>query len=812
MSLVPVALLAAALLGAPADSVARTRAPADGVHNGRRGELEVGPPRVEAEVRVDGVLDEPVWTRAARLTGFSQFQPSDGAAARDSTEVLVWYSPTAIHFGIRAFAPTGTVNATLADRDRITSDDYVTILLSTFDDARQALAFAVNPLGVQMDGTLVETGNVGGGGFQNNTAPAREPIDLSADFVYQSKGRVTPAGYEVEMRIPFKSLRYQPSDVQRWGIHVLRRVQRLGVEDSWAPAARGRASFLAQGGRLVGLTDLRRGLVLDLTPTVTQRSEGAPVRTASLSGTSAQGPWDYRVRRPELGGNVRWGVTNNLTLNGTVHPDFSQVEADAAQVQFDPRSALFFAERRPFFLDGIEQFSVPNGIIYTRRIVQPAAAAKLTGKVAGTDVAVLSAVDDPGLPRGVIGRSPVFNIVRVQRDLGAQSRLGVVVTDREAQGTFNRVAGADVRVVIGKVYSLQGQIVGSATRDVPTSADGAAPTRTGPLWQASLARNGRRFGFRYNAFGVDPDFVAGSGFISRGSIARVSATHRGTVFNRPGSAVQSYSGEVVLDGTWKYRDFTAGNQALEKKLHVNTSAQLRGGWSAGASTLIEEFRYDPDLYASYYVARPRAGSPGVADTVRYTGTASLPNLDWVLSLNTPQFRRFSGNAFVVWGRDENFLEWSSSDILFFTLAGTIRPTERLRIDANYQLQRYGRRSDGTAVAQRQIPRLKFEYQIARPVFVRFVGQYVAAQQDSLRDDSRTDAPVLFRTATGFVRAGAQNRNTFRGDMLFSYQPSPGTVFFAGYGSSAAEPDPLRFSQLRRTGDGFFLKLSYLFRV
>jgi hypothetical protein len=190
------------------------------VHHGRRGELEVRPPRVEgasAELRVDGVLDEPVWQTAARLTGFSQFQPADGLPATDSTEVLVWYSPTAIHFGVRAFAPPGTVNATLADRDRITADDHVMILLSTFDDARQAMAFAVNPLGIQLDGTLVETGNMGGGGFGDNTARARELVDPSADFVYASKGRVTAAGYEVELRIPFKSLRYQPTDVQRWG-------------------------------------------------------------------------------------------------------------------------------------------------------------------------------------------------------------------------------------------------------------------------------------------------------------------------------------------------------------------------------------------------------------------------------------------------------------------------------------------------------------------------------------------------------------------------------------------------------------------
>ncbi len=788
-------LLAATLAGA-----------AGTVHDGRKGEIDVRPPRVEgaaAEIHLDGVLDEAVWQRAARLTGFSQFAPADGVPAADSTEVLVWYSPTAIHFGVRAFAPTGTVNATLADRDKIAADDHVQFLLGTFDDTRQALVFAVNPLGVQSDGTLVETGSTSSGGFMNNSGSAREAPDLSADFVFQSKGRVTERGYEVEVRIPFKSIRYQSARVQRWAFQVVRKTQRTGAEDTWTPARRGAASFLAQGGHLVGLEDLRRGLVLDVTPVVTQRTNGA--RLASSAGTIPS-RWDYDARAPELGGNVRWGITNNLALTGTVRPDFSQVEADAQQVQFDPRSAINYAERRPFFLEGIEQFAVPSQLIYTRRIVQPAAAVKLTGKVAGTNVAVLSAVDDdPALPREA--GHPRFQIARITRDVGRQSRIGAVYTDRAAPGEYNRVFGADTRIVFGQVYTAAAQAVGSATR-----RNGA--TVTAPLWNASLVRNGRRFGFTYTASGNDERFVAGSGFISRSGIARVAATHRGRVFGKPGDLVQSVGGEVVIDGTWKHDSLFAGARALEEKLHFNTNAQLRGGWSAGASVLVETFRYDPDLYRDYWVVVPKAVSsiPGVMDTVPYVGTPALPNRDYVLTLNTPQFRHFSANVFVIWGQDENFYEWSSSDILFTTLGLTLRPSERLRADLNYQLQRFERSSDGSRVGQTQIPRVKVEYQIARPMFVRVVGQYVAQEQDALRDDSRTNGPILLRRGTGFVRAAATSSNRFRGDVLFSYQPTPGTVFFAGYGSTLSEARALRFDDLRRTTDGFFLKWSYLWRV
>ena len=176
-----------------------------GPYSGRDGRTTVAVPRLEdADVSIDGVLGEPVWRQAAVLNGFSEYSPVDGRPATDSTEVLVWYSAHAIYFGIRAFESHGAVHAALANRDRIGNDDWVEILLDTFNDHRQALAFGVNPLGVQSDGTLSES-----------QAGSRDTVDLSADFVYQSKGQVTDTGYEVEIRIPFKSIRYQPQATQQ---------------------------------------------------------------------------------------------------------------------------------------------------------------------------------------------------------------------------------------------------------------------------------------------------------------------------------------------------------------------------------------------------------------------------------------------------------------------------------------------------------------------------------------------------------------------------------------------------------------------
>jgi hypothetical protein len=291
------------------------------IYSGRDKKLDVRLPRIEVDVTVDGALTEPAWNQAAVLTGFSQFQPVDGRAATDSTQVLVWYSATAIHFGVRAYESHGVVNANLLDRDKIFTDDNIQLLLGTFNDGRQAMVFAVNPLGIQADGTLNEgTGGRGGGAFGGGQQ-AREQADLSANFVFESKGRITDFGYQVEIRIPFKSLRYQSKDVQDWGINVVRQVQHLGHEDSWVPASRAAASFLNQSGHLMGMNGLRRGLVVDVIPEVVTRSLGAE---------NAAGQWDYTRDGPQVGGNVRWGITNNLTFNGTVNPDFAQVEADVA--------------------------------------------------------------------------------------------------------------------------------------------------------------------------------------------------------------------------------------------------------------------------------------------------------------------------------------------------------------------------------------------------------------------------------------------------------------------------------------------------
>jgi hypothetical protein len=743
---------------------------------------------------VDGRLEEPTWRSAAVLTGFSQFFPTDGVTAQDSTEVLVWYSGTALHVGIRAFAPPGSVRATLADRDRISQDDNIQLFLGTYNDSRQAMVFAVNPFGIQSDGVLTETGAAQGGGFSGGTARARESADLAPDYVWQSKGRLTETGYEVELAIPFKSLRYRAGDVQTWQFNVVRTVQATGHEQTWTPAKRASASFLAQSGTLGGLRELKRGLTVDLIPTLTSSATGAP--------NAATPDWRYTTQRPDVGGSARWGITSNLTLSGTVNPDFSQVEADATQFAADPRNAVFFPERRPFFLESQEQFTTPNRLIYTRRISQPQFATKLTGKYQGFDIGVLSAIDNREASASGT-QTPIFNILRLQRDLGTQSRLGLVYTDKAEGADWNRVLGLDGRLVRG-VYSLQAQGASSFTQ-----RDGTV--QRAPLWDVQLARNGRAFYSRYVFNGIAPGFDAQSGFIARTGVSQLSATHRWNRFATPGSLVEVVSPELYTDARYRYDDLVNRRAAQDVKLHLRLNARLRGGWQVGGQWLREEFGYDRDLYANYVLLKPAGG--GRVDTASYTGTPRLPNYDWVASIGTPEFKRFSASTFVAWGQDENFQEWSSADIIIASLTLTLRPTAQLRLSGTWAYDQFNRKTDGSRVLLRNTPRLRSEYQLNRQMFIRVIGEYSIVQQDSLRDDSRTELPIYLRQRDGSLRrAAAFERTRVRLDVLFSYLPTPGTVVFVGYGDQLRADQPNGSRTLQRASDVFFAKLSYLFRL
>lgn len=774
--------------------------PADSIYNAREGRTSVRVPFIEADasppVTLDGILDEEAWRRAALLTGFSQYQPVDGRPSPDSTEVRVWYDRDAIWFGVRAFEPHGDVRSQLAERDKVDADDNVEIHLDTYHERSRAFVFIVNPLGVQADGTKSE----GGGWIPGaNIMPGQN--DLSADFHWESRGRLTGDGYEVEIRIPFAALRYPAKSVQDWGIQVQRNVQHRGAQDTWTPAVRASASFIAQQGTLVGLTGMHHGQVIQLNPELTNTVNGAPGSAgggaggAGSGGASGAGSRDWRYDSdPELGGNVRWGIGSNWVLNGTVKPDFSQVEADATQIAADERFALFYAERRPFFVEGVDQFNAPNTLVYTRTLVHPEAALKLTGKVGRTDVALLSALDAGGTTPD--GGRPLVNIARLRRGYSEQSTAGLLYSERTGGGRSNRMGGADVRHVFGGMYFAQAQAVVSRT-----SEDGF--TRTAPLWQLLVDRTGRSWGFNYSVTGIGDGFAADNGFVPRAGIVQPSAANRFSLYGAPGAFVERYNVFLRWEGTWGYDGFFDGHGILESQSMAMNQLTFRGGWNVTVAPNLASYAFQVADYAGLFTGT--ATSPEAFVPSGRVGTFTTQ-----LSVSTPQYSAFSASAGVALGRDVDFLETSRVRRLDYNASVDARPTQQIRIGATYRSTSFHRRSDDERTASTRIPRLKVEYQATRTMFFRMVAQYTATERAPLRDP-RSGQVLLVRRSDGTYSPSTRtSSNTLRADWLFSYRPSPGTVFFLGYGNTLKESDPLSFRGLDRTDDAFFVKVSWLF--
>ncbi len=767
-------------------SLLQSQSAPQSVYDGRLRQIDVTIPRIEAPaVRLDGALDEVVWREAAVLKGFTQYRPVDSRPAADSTEVLVFYAPDAIYFGIRAFEVHGNVvRATLADRDNIGADDNVQILLDTFNDRRRALLFAVNPLGAQQDGVRSE-GLAGAAGGANAGFRFDGVVDLNPDYVYQSQGRLTPFGFEVEVRIPFKSLRYQSGETQDWGIQVIRLTQHTGYEDTWTPVLRANASFLIQSGTLKSLTGLRRGLVMDVTPEFTSRLEGERVSASD---------YEYGNVHPEVGGNLRWGATQNLTATGTVNPDFSQVEADVGQVTVNERFALFFPEKRPFFLDGLEQFDTPNALIYTRRINAPIGGAKLTGKIGPMGIAYIGAVDDRAF--SPTNDYPVFNLLRLRRDLGANSTVGAAYTDRIDGGAWNRVLGADARLIWGKIWFSSAQVVGSWTKD-----SSGAGVRSGELWDVTLYdRTGYSYGNHAALLGVSPDFTALSGFVNRVNIVQGRLFNRFTWYGKPGALLENTTTFIGIEPIWRYSDFFKLKSTIEGTVSQRLLLTMRGGWVGTLYWQNAHQRFDSVDYAGYQV--DSAGT-----LVPFDIPGGLYNL-WggLAALSTPN-RALKADISIGYVSTPLFAEASEGRALNVLFDVAWKPTSALRVEGQWPHQRLTRAQDGSWFSTANVPRLKVEYQLTRDIFFRYVGQYLAQVRDTLRDPRSGDPLIV----DGAPPARATDTE-FRNDVLFSYKPTPGTVFFFGYGASLTEPEPFSFQNLTRTTDGFFLKLSYLFRM
>ncbi len=750
----------------------------------RRSDLNFAIPKLAVpEMTIDGVLDEAVWNQAAVTAGFMQYIPVDGRPADDGTKIRMWYGTSALYIGIEADEIHGEVRSTLADRDKLDNDDRVVIVLDTYNDQRSSFAFIVNPIGQQADGTLKDGSSSSGISSRGGGEPFS--IDENPDYLFTSQGRLTDAGYVIEIEIPFKSLRFENTPTQDWGFNILRKVQHSGYWSSWSGTRLGGASFMAQNGTLSGLTEIRRGRVLDINPEIRGALKRGPDPEKFESDTT-----------DPLGLNVRYGLSSNMVLNATLNPDFSQIEADVVQINYDPRRSVSYPEKRPFFLDGIEMFSTPTQLIYTRSIANPLAAVKVAGKSGSTTVAALSAVDNGGPSIADVDASYV-NAIRLKKDFGGQNSVGLVYTDRMHDDWSNRVFAVDGSAIARDKYSFRAQTGFSTT----TGIDGVAP-----MWNVSAGLSTRKWSGGLSTTGYHADFDPAVGFLGRGNQVTLNANGQRTVYGAEGDFLERASLSIRLTGAWDYDGFMNGDSPEDIRFYPTFSFQMRGGWGLTVFTWFESFGYPADFFTHYYLKTDTGFEP-------YKGEPNLINIGPMITLTTPQFNRFSGFIRYSFGRDPNYDEWADANISNFEMEGRYTPTDQLRFELRYDHQQHFRASDKSLVSLSRVPRLKIEYQITPTLFVRFVGQYRSSYKDALRDDSRTDFPIYFLASDGsYERADSKRSNNIQADFLVSYRPTPGTVVFLGYGTAMSETETYRFQNLARRADGFFMKLSYLFRV
>ncbi len=770
-SLVALPVAAALLALAPGILLAQEGTGDPGGTDGRASGSVEAPPttfralRVEEGFEIDGVLDEPAWERAAAIGMPFEWSPGDNVPAPVETECRVAYDRENLYVGCLARDPEpDAIRAHLADRDTPFQDDHLSFLFDTFGDQRRAFQFRVNPYGVQMDALTGE-------GFE----------DFSWDAIWASKGRITDHGYEVEVAIPFESLNFPAtSEVQSWGV-ILGRSYPRSVRHRMrnVPTDRDDGCLLCQAATLTGLQGMEVGSNVELNPTVTTTRTDA--RASFGADGLEEGPLDV-----DPGLNVRWGLTTNLTLDATLNPDFSQVEADVAQLETNRRFALFFPEKRPFFLEGADLFETNAPLVHTRTVVDPIVGAKFTGKSGGNAVGAFVTVDEvngilfPGsqFSRRTLlddpgDRSEVLTAVaRYRRDIGRSSTVGALVTAREGSGYHNRLAAADADVRLSRSWTLGLQAVRSETGypDSLATAFGQ-PTEVfgGNGYQVTLNRFGRNWMLALQALDVDEHLRADAGFLNRVGY-RGGSVFGQKVFWGDGDG---WFSRIGLGGGADYTEDGSG-RVLERSVFLNpnyrgplqTTVELELGWS-------------DELFAGRLFSLARQG----------------------VFLRMQPSGSFSLGGHVRTGDQIDFANARRADVFSASPSVTWKAGKALNLELRHSYERLS--LDGREIFTANLPQARVLYHLSVEAFFRAIVQY----RHVSRNPAMYGSPVEEASQALFTQ------------LLFSYELNPRTVLYAGYSDNRAGftdrplsgPDDRASEDLTQTDRTFFLKLGYAWR-
>ena len=769
--------------------------------------------RFDKKPVIDGKLDEEVWTKAAVLKDFYQTFPGDNTAPSHPTQVLLGFDAQFFYIAFRASDAPNGVRATVAKRDSVLEDDNVRVYLDTFNDKRRAYVLIFNPFGVQQDGIATE-----GGGE-----------DYTVDIVMESKGVITADGYTVEVAVPFKSLRYGAGKGRPWGFHALRRIKHLNNEQSsWVPIARDNSRFLGQSGYITGFEGIMAGRTLELIPSLTLSETGERVRSlpprVSPNDPFVADPGRFVNRAVEFdpGLTAKLGITPQITLDVAVNPDFAQVEADAIVVTANQRFPIFFEEKRPFFLEGIDIFQTPLQAVHTRTIVDPDIALKLTGKHGKNTFGVMLASDNsPGNfsreERSAIGRNvlgSVFDnrlrfldknayvaVVRLKRDIGKENSIGLVATSYNFIERHNDTGGIDGRFRLNKQTTLKFQVLGTTSRRLFRDLD-----RGGNFY-----RTGNGFGYAYDLESTGRNVAASCAGEGRTLNYRASLGFTRRTNSNANNCLFSYRSDP--DGkarlvSWRVHNFTETSfdwqgrsqffqNSTEMRLNFQRQSYLAVGFQKGYERVFEEefgtrrsatrtgafAGDDPERSAyrkNFYAYGSTTPSKKFYFFTEFNYIVGALDFDFG---SAPKFPRVSPGALT----NPNALQDPGpGNELVIDSQFVYQPKRALRIALNYKKDRLVRRDTGLVAFDDNIYALRTTYQ-----FTRFLSAR-----------ARVDYTTL---ATGL-----------RGQFLLAWTPSPGTAMFVGYNNDLTRNGFSPFTGqlepgLRRNGQVFFIKMSYLFR-
>lgn len=781
-------------------------------------------PKISEPIIIDGKPDEGAWKDAAVFKDFYQTGPGDNTPPSRPTEVYVMYDEKHFYVAFKCFDEKDKIRATMANRDGVFGEDNVRLWLDTYNDQRRAYVLGFNPFGIQQDGIYTEG----------------QGADFSVDIVMESKGVIEEWGWSVEVKVPFKSLRYSAGKGKMWGFNVARNIDRFNDEfDQWVPDDRNVSGFLIKHGKITGLDGIKWERTLEVAPSVTLSETGKRKRTVPISvvrqngydplfnpnGIIDPGRFVNDPAKFDLGVNLKYTLTPNITLDAAINPDFAEIEADAPVVTANQRFPIFFQEKRPFFLEGKEIFESPLQPFYSRTIVDPDIAAKLTGKVGKTSFGFLAASDnapgnysedergDPGILPGIrdyIDKNAYFGILRLKRDVGAENNIGFFGTARVFPKNRNYVGGFDGKFKLDAKTVMTFQVLGTHSRKNfydrdEDDVDYRTGNGFGYFWNLDYTAD--THGWYVEAIGRTRDYRADSGFTRRVDSNAIFFANRWSTKSKPKDTLIRFDFRQFARATFDWRGRVQNALAA-----VGYNFTLQGNlFINGEGGVQHEHIYEDEFGArrSANVAGAFFGAPDRQAYQPYWNINVSKNVS--KKLYVYGYMGFAWNAFDFdFGGGHRYPRVSPAYLDFldefatnpnapvpgqdpgkgmsaeFNIGAEYKPIDPLRLSVDYSKNFLKRNDTGRDAYDANIVTVRSTYQFSRFTYVRARWDY-----DSLNSH-------------------------VGGQFLFGWNPNPGTAFYVGYNDDfnyngfnpfTGQSEP-RFERNSRT---FFIRASYLFR-